>query len=88
MTEPNRNRLMRQGLLHERQRDLKALEHRVAGIIGSLQEAVFLFDRHDPWVIDGAKVRNHARELDDVLRQGRSIRETIDDLQSELGEQD
>ena len=84
MADPQR--LMKQGLLAERKRELGALEDRAEGIIESIQIAVFV--QASVFDLDADRVANYARELQQVIKKGNELKGEIDKLEDQLGIRD
>jgi hypothetical protein len=84
-TPSSPERLKKLGLVHELEEKLRRLVNRAQGVCGSLGDSTFMVDPQNPWVIDGQKVMDYARELYDVLKEGQALRDQIAALKSDLG---
>lgn len=81
----SKDRLLKQGLLAELRDKHRRAANRAKGVIGSIGDATFLVDPGDPFLIDGQKVMDFARELYEVLAEGNKLKAQIEQLEADLG---
>lgn len=85
MTIPSPDRLKKLGLLQTKREELDANTTRVKSTIATLNDATFLIDPRNPYVIDGKAVRMHANDLFELLAVGLDLQKQIEALEGELG---
>lgn len=85
MTTPSPDRLKKLGLLQTKREELEQNTTRVKSVIATLNEATFLNDPRNPYVIDGKAIRTHANDLFKLLELGLDLQKQIELLEGELG---